>query len=344
MRLRPTSRFSDNIAIDLGTTSTLIHVAGRGIIIDEPSVVATSAWGGNRQILAVGAAATKMVARTPQGLHALRPLRNGVISDFVATEVMLREFIRRAKSSMGLRKPRILVCSPPGATPLERRALYDTTLAAGAREVLLVEEPIAAAIGLGLPIAESDASMIVDIGGGTTDAAVMASGSVLWSGSLRCAGHAMDEAIVRHLWRKHHLIIGVASAERIKHETKELPAASGGLLKLQIRGRDLRDGRLKQIQLEPWEIGEALERPVLDIVEFVMRLLDELPPSVVQQIRDRGIHLTGGGSLVGGLDGEMNRRTGITFHRAESPLHTVVTGAAEIMEKLSLYRHFLIQS
>jgi rod shape-determining protein MreB len=212
------SVLSDDIAIDLGTANTLVHVAGKGIVIDEPSVVALRSRGGVREVLAVGHKAKMMLGRTPESIETIRPLRDGVIADFIATEEMLRQFIKRTKSMLGFVRPRILICVPAGATPVERRAVYETALSAGARKAYLIEEPVAAAIGAGLPVDEPTGSMVVDIGGGTTDIAVLSLGGVVQARSLRCAGNAMDEAIIRFVRRNHQLLIGEPNAERIKVE------------------------------------------------------------------------------------------------------------------------------
>lgn len=240
--------FSDDIAIDLGTANTLVHVAGRGIIIDEPSVVAIRNGGAGREVLAVGQKAKMMLGRTPENIQTIRPMRDGVIADFIATEEMLRQFIGRTKTMLGFRRPRILISVPAGATPVERRAVYETAVSAGARRVFLIEEPVAAAIGAGLAVEDAEACMVVDIGGGTTDIAVLSLGGVIDARSIRCAGNVMDEAIVRHVRREHQLLIGEANAERIKIEAGSAWAGDDGRgSEIHIRGRDLRLGRPKSI-------------------------------------------------------------------------------------------------
>ncbi len=336
--------FSDDIAIDLGTANTLVHVLGRGIIIDEPSLVAVQNRGGVRTMLAVGERARTMVGRTPEAVEAIRPMRDGVIADFVATEEMLRQFIRRAKSVLGLRRPRILICVPAGATPVERRAVYETAASAGARRVFLIEEPVAAAIGAGLTIDDPVAHMVVDIGGGTTDIAVLSVGDVVEARSLRCAGNAMDDAIQRYVRRVHHLLVGPASAERIKIGAGTASRMPGGrAAEIRIRGRELRHGKPVSVVLTPADIAEALEGPITDIAEFIQRTIEELPPEVRADVRERGVSLSGGGALLDRLDVELQRRVGVKFTIPENPMQCVVTGTARVLETLSERRHLLIE-
>jgi rod shape-determining protein MreB len=336
--------FSDDIAIDLGTANTLVYVIGRGIIIDEPSVVAIRARNGTREVLAVGQKAKQMVGRTPESIETIRPMRDGVIADFIATEEMLRQFIRRAKTILGFRRPRILICVPAGATPVERRAVYETAVSAGARRVYLIEEPVAAALGANLPIDEPAGFMVVDIGGGTTDIAVLSLGGVVQARSLRCAGNAMDEAIIRYVRRRHQLLIGEANAERIKIEAgSALAMPNGRAAEIHIRGRDLRQGRAKSIVLGPNDIAEALEGPVEEIADFIQRALEDLPPEVSTDICERGVYLTGGGALLDKLDLALERRTGVKFVVPESPMHCVVKGTARVLETFSEREHLLIK-
>jgi rod shape-determining protein MreB len=339
-----TGVFSDDIAIDLGTANTLVHVLGRGIVIDEPSVVAIRARQGRREVLAVGQRAKLMLGRTPESIETIRPLRDGVIADFIATEEMLRQFIKRAKSMFGFRRPRILICVPAGATPVERRAVYETAVSAGARRVYLIEEPVAASLGAGLPVDEPTGTMVVDIGGGTTDIAVLSLGGVVLARSVRCAGNAMDEAIIRFVRRRHQLLIGETNAERIKIEAgTALQQANGRQAEIHIRGRDLRQGRPKSIVLGPDDIAEALDDPIDEISEFVQRAIEDLPPEVSTDICERGIHLTGGGALLDKLDVELERRVGIKFYVPEAPMHCVVKGTAQVLEQLSKREHLLIK-
>lgn len=338
------SVFSDDIAIDLGTANTLVHVVGRGIIIDEPSVVAIRCRDGHREVLAVGQKAKMMVGRTPESIETIHPVRDGVVADFVATEEMLRQFIGRAKSMTGFRRPRILISVPAGATPVERRAVYETAVTAGARRVFLIEEPVAASIGAGLAIDEPSASMAVDIGGGTTDIAVMSLGDVVLARSMRCAGNAFDEAIVRYVRRRHKLAIGAANAERIKIEAGSASAVpSGRAAEIHIRGRDLQQGKLKSVVLTPQDIAEALDGPIEDIAEFVQRAIEDIAADVAADVSDRGISLTGGGALLHQLDAELERRVGIQFTLPENPLHCVVNGTASVLGSLATRDHLLIK-
>jgi rod shape-determining protein MreB len=335
---------SDDIAIDLGTANTLVHVAGRGIVIDEPSVVAIRARNGTREVLAVGAKAKAMLGRTPESIETIRPMRDGVIADFVATEQMLRHFIGRTRRSFDFRRPRIAICVPAGATPVERRAVYETAVSAGARKVFLVEEPVAASLGAGLPIDDPAGMMVVDIGGGTTDIAVLSLGGVVLARSLRCAGNAMDEAIVRYVRRSHQLLIGEGNAERIKIDAgTALYKPNGRSAEIHIRGRDLRLGRPKSIVLGPQDIAEALEPPVEELSEFIMRALEDLPPEVSTDVCERGVNLTGGGALLHNLDAELERRVGVKFTVPERPMHCVINGTASMLRDLEAREHLLIR-
>ena len=336
--------FSDDIAIDLGTANTLVHVVGRGIIIDEPSVVAVLARGGTREVLAVGLKAKAIQMRKlPEPVEIIRPMRDGVIADFIATEEMLRQFINRAKTMLGFRRPRILICVPAGATPVERRAVYETALSAGARRVYMIEEPVAAALGAGLPIDSPSAFMVVDIGGGTTDIAVLAEGNVVQARSLRVAGNAMDEAIMRHVRRKHHLVIGEGNAERIKIEAgTALAQPNGRQVEIHIKGRDLRQGQPKEAVLTPVDMAQALAVPVAEMGEFICRALEDLPPEVADQVTSRPIVLTGGGALLDRLDVALQRSVGVAFAVPETPMHCVIRGSAAVLESLGLREHLLI--
>lgn len=338
------SLFSDDIAIDLGTSNTLVHVLGRGTVIDEPSVVAIRTRNGQREVLAVGETAKLMLGRTPESIETIRPLRDGVIADFIATEEMLRQLIKRTKRMFGLVRPRILICVPAGATPVERRAVFETAVSAGARKVFLIEEPVSAAIGAGLPVDDPSGLMVVDIGGGTTDIAVLSLGGVVQARSLRCAGNAMDEAIIRYVRRRHQLLIGDANAERIKIQAGTATTVPNGRdAEIHIRGRDLRQGRPKSIVLSPAHIAEALEDPIEEIAEFVQRSLEDLPPEVATDICDKGIHLTGGGALLDKLDAELERRVGVKFLLPDRPTQCVVEGTAEVLRNLKERDHLLIK-
>jgi rod shape-determining protein MreB and related proteins len=338
-----TRAFSDDIAIDLGTANTLVHVVGRGIIIDEPSVVAVLVRGGVREVLAVGLRAKAMQGKTPEPIEIVRPMRDGVIADFIATEEMLRQFISRAKTMLGFRRPRILICVPAGATPVERRAVYETAVSAGARKVYLIEEPVAASLGAGLPIDGPQAFMVVDIGGGTTDIAVLAGGNVAQARSLRVAGNAMDEAIMRYVRRRHDLVIGEGNAERIKIEAgTALAQPNGRQVEIHIKGRDLKQGRLKTVVLGPRDMAEALGGPVGEMAEFIQRALEDLPPKIADDVMGRGIVLTGGGALLDRLDQALTQRIGVNFVVPQSPMHCVIKGTAAVLESLTERQHLLI--
>jgi rod shape-determining protein MreB len=338
-----TRAFSDDIAIDLGTANTLVHVVGRGIIIDEPSVVATQVRGGVRTVLAVGLRAKAMQGKTPEPIEIVRPMRDGVIADFIATEEMLRQFITRAKTMLGFRRPRILICVPAGATPVERRAVYETAVSAGARKVYLIEEPVAASLGAGLPIDGPQAFMVVDVGGGTTDIAVLDQGNVVQARSLRVAGNAMDEAIMRYVRRQHGLVIGESNAERIKIEAgTAMTQPNGRLIEIHIKGRDLREGRLKTVVLGPGDMAEALSGPVSEMAEFIQRALEDLPPKIAADVTRRGIVLTGGGALLDRLDRALSQHVGVKFVVPDSPMHCVIKGTAAVLEQLGERQHLLI--
>lgn len=345
MRKPVSAVFSDDIAIDLGTANTLVHVAGRGIIIDEPSVVAVRAKDIPRHVIAVGEAALTLKERSPEPIDLIRPLRDGVIADFVATEEMVRSFITRAKSKFGFRRPRILICVPAGATPVERRAVYETAKAAGARRVYLVEEPVAAAIGAGMEIDDSVATMILDIGGGTSDIAVLSKGEIVYTASLKVAGNAFDEAIRRYVRRAHQLGIGLASAERIKIEAGAAGSrANGRVAEAHIRGRDVVQRRMKSVVLRPHDVGAALEGPIADMAELVRRALEDLAPEFRADVGKRGVLMTGGGALLNGLDVELTRQVGVPFKVAPNPMQCVVGGTAIILASLGEREQLLVHT
>jgi rod shape-determining protein MreB len=345
MRNKVGGVFSDDIAIDLGTANTLVHVAGRGIIIDEPSVVAVRARDNPRHVIAVGEAALTLKERSPEPIELVHPLRDGVIADFVATEEMLRTFITRAKSKFGFRRPRILICVPAAATPVERRAVYETARAAGARRVYLVEEPVAAAIGAGIEIDKEDATMILDIGGGTSDIAVLSKGEIIHTASLKIAGNAFDEAIRRYVRRAHQLAISLDSAERIKIEAGAAGArANGRVAEAHIKGRDVVRRRMKSIVLRPHDVGAALEGPIANMAELVRRALEDLSDDVRAEIGRRGVMMTGGGALLHGLDTELTRLLGISFEVAPNPMQCVVAGTAVILATLGEREQLLVHA
>jgi rod shape-determining protein MreB len=334
---------AEDIAIDLGTANTLIFVPGRGVVLEEPSVIAIKGVNGQRSVIAVGTKAKQMIGRTPEGVEAIRPMRDGVISDFVAAEEMVRHFIQRAKRRLGFIRPRVIVCVPASSTPVERRAIYESTLAAGARRVIMIEEPVAAAIGAKLPIAEPAGSMVVDIGGGTTDIAVLASGGIVKALSVRCAGNSMDESIMRYVRRAHSLIIGEANAERMKIEAGTASRVNGKAVDVVIRGRDLKNGFPTEVVLRPADIAEALSTPVDTIADAIQRMLEQVPPELAADIADRGVCLTGGGALLHNLDVELSLRTGVEFFLAEAPLHSVINGCGIVLANHQSYESFLIR-
>jgi len=336
--------FSRDIAIDLGTANTLIYVRGEGIVLNEPSVVAIHRdhARGRPKVLAVGADAKRMLGRTPDAIQAVRPLKDGVIADFVITEEMLKQFIRKVhQRSWGI-APRIVICVPYGSTPVERRAIRESAYSAGAREVYLIEEPMAAAIGAGLPVTDASGSMVVDIGGGTTEIAVISYGGIVHSRSVRVGGDKMDEAIINHLRRKYSLLVGEATAERIKIELGcAFPQEERRTM--EIKGRDLINGVPKNLVLDDSEILEALTEPVNAIVEGVKVCLEKTPPELSADIVDKGIMLTGGGALLRGLDQLLREETGLPVTVAENPLDCVVLGSGRVLEELNTLRGVLFE-
>ncbi len=335
--------FSRDIAIDLGTANTLIYVHGEGIVLDEPSVVVVHEGGSQkRRVLAVGRDAKRMLGRTPGSIQAIRPLKDGVIADFIVTEEMLKQFIRKVhQRSWGL-APRIVICVPYGSTPVERKAIRDTGLTAGAREVYLIEEPMAAAIGADLPVTEASGSLIVDIGGGTSEIAVISYGGIVYSRSIRVGGDKMDEAIINHLRRKYSLLIGAATAERIKIELGcVFPQEQRR--EMDVKGRDLINGVPKNLSLDDSEIMEALTEPVNAVIEGIKVCLERTPPELSADIVDKGIVLTGGGALLTGLDQLLREETGLPVTVAENPLHCVVLGCGRVLEELDSMRDMLFE-
>ncbi|MFK7941308.1 MAG: rod shape-determining protein, partial [Paracoccaceae bacterium] len=295
--------FSNDMAIDLGTANTLVYVKGKGIVLNEPSVVAFQTRNGKKEVRAVGEDAKLMLGRTPGSIQAIRPMRDGVIADFEVAEEMIKYFIRKVSGKSWMSKPQVVVCVPYGATAVEERAIRESVLSAGARKAHLIPEPIAAAIGAGLPIMEPTGSMIVDIGGGTTEVAVLSLSDIVYARSVRVGGDKMDEAIISHLRRQHNLLIGEATAENIKKEigTAQMPSDGIGE-KMTIRGRDLLNGVPKEQEITQAQIAEALAEPVQQIVEAVMVALEATPPDLAADIVDNGVMLAGGGALLGDLD------------------------------------------
>ncbi len=325
--------FSSDMAIDLGTANTLVYVKGRGIVLNEPSVVAFAVKDGKKEVLAVGEDAKLMLGRTPGSIQAIRPMRDGVIADFDVAEEMIKHFIRKVHRRGSWASPKIICCVPYGATPVEERAIRESVMAAGARRAALIPEPIAAAIGAGMPITEATGSMVVDIGGGTTEVAVLSLGDIVYARSVRVGGDKMDEAIISHLRRQQNILIGEATAERIKTAigTARMPNDGRGQ-SLEIRGRDLMNGIPKEIEVTQGQIAEALAEPVQAIKEAVMSALEATPPDLAADIVDRGVMLTGGGALLGDLDLALREQTGLAITVAEEPLSCVALGTGKALE------------
>jgi rod shape-determining protein MreB and related proteins len=329
-----------DLAVDLGTANTLVFERGRGIVVSEPSVIAVDADRG--EVYAVGDEAHRMIGRTPATISATRPLRHGVIADFEVTEQMLRYFMRKAQASRWSR-PRVVMCVPSGVTEVETRAVEEACLSAGARQVALIEEPIAAAIGAGLQIAEPTGHMVVDIGGGTADVAVIKNGRVVQGRSVRVAGNAFDEAIMRYVRRRHQLVIGESNAERIKIEAgTAVVQANGRNVEIHIKGRDLREGRLKSVVLGQKDMSEALSGSVAELAEFILRAIEDLPTAMAREVANRGVVLTGGGSLLDKLDVALAERVGVPFVLPQTPMHCVIKGTALVLESLNEREHLLI--
>ena len=332
------------MAIDLGTANTLVYVKGRGVVLNEPSVVAVKHKGGKRHVIAVGDEAKMMLGRTPGGIEAIRPLRDGVIADFEVAEDMIKHFINKVHNRKSFTNPQIIVCVPSGATAVERRAIQESALSAGARKVDLIEEPMAAAIGAGLPVAEPTGSMVVDIGGGTTEVAVLSLSGIVYSRSIRVGGDNMDEAIIAHIRRHHNLLIGEASAERIK-KTIGSAGISGedgeGGNELSIKGRDLMNGVPKEIRVTQSDIAESLAEPVGQIIEAVKVALESTPPELAADIVDKGIVLTGGGALLTNMDQVLRDATGLPISIADDPLSCVALGTGKALENPKQMRPIL---
>jgi len=333
---------SADMAIDLGTANTLVYVKGRGIVLNEPSVVAIIDKGGKKQVLAVGNEAKQMLGRTPGNIEAIRPMRDGVIADFEVAEEMIKHFIRKVHNRRSFANPQIIVCVPSGSTAVERRAIQESALSAGARRVWLIEEPMAAAIGAGLPVTEPTGSMVVDIGGGTTEVAVLSLNGIVYSRSVRVGGDKMDDAIVGYIRRHHNLLIGESTAERIKKEigSAALPAEGNGLA-LQIKGRDLMNGVPKEITISERQVAESLAEPVGQIIEAVKVALEATPPELAADIVDKGIVLTGGGALLRNLDQVLRDDTGLPVSIADDALSCVALGTGKALENLRFMKSVL---
>jgi rod shape-determining protein MreB len=327
------------MAVDLGTANTLVYVRGRGVVLNEPSVVAINTK--TEGILAVGAEAKRMIGRTPGNIRAIRPLKDGVIADFETTERMLRYFIQQVHKRRHFAKPRIVVCVPSGITGVEQRAVKDAGYQAGARKVYIIEEPMAAAIGAGLPVHEPTGNMVVDIGGGTTEVAVISLGGIVTSQSIRTGGDELDVAIIAYVKKEYSLMLGERTAEEIKmaigsaFPMPDEPSA-------EIRGRDLVSGLPKTIVVTAGEIRKAIEEPVNSIVDAVKTTLDKCPPELSGDVMDRGIVLTGGGALLQGLDERLRHETGMPIHLADNPLHSVVIGSGKCVEEFEALQQVLI--
>ncbi|MEM6491830.1 MAG: rod shape-determining protein, partial [Pseudomonadota bacterium] len=326
---------SADMAIDLGTANTLVYVRGRGIVLNEPSVVAIAEIKGKKQVLAVGDEAKLMLGRTPGNIQAIRPLRDGVIADFDVAEHMIKHFIRKVHNRSSFASPQVVVCVPSGSTAVERRAIQESAESAGARKVFLIEEPMAAAIGAGLPITEPTGSMVVDIGGGTTEVAVLSLFGIVYSRSVRVGGDKMDEAIISYIRRTTNLLIGEASAERIKKEVgSAAPPDEGEGRVMEVKGRDLMNGVPKELIISERQVAEALAEPVGAIIEAVKVALEHTAPELAADIVDKGIMLTGGGGLLANLDYVLRHATGLPVSLAEEPLNCVAMGTGRCLEEM----------
>ena len=335
--------FSNDLAIDLGTANTLIYVKGKGIVSSEPSVVAVQKDGrGSRRVLAVGKDAKEMLGRTPGSIVAIRPMKDGVIADFEITEAMLRYFIQKAHNRRTLVRPRIIICVPYGITEVEKRAVRESAEAASAREVYLIEEPMAAAIGAGLPITEPSGNMIVDIGGGTTEVAVISLAGIVYSKSIKVGGDKMDEAITTHIKRKYNLLVGERTAENIKCSIGTA-FPTDEVMTMEVKGRDLISGIPKTITINSDEVREALSEPVNAIVDAVRHALEGTPPELAADIVDKGIVIAGGGALLRNIDVLLREETGLPVTIAEDPMSAVVLGSGKALDSLKLLRGVAVQ-
>ncbi|ADD79490.1 rod shape-determining protein [Candidatus Riesia pediculicola] len=331
--------FSNDLSIDLGTANTLIYVKGQGIVLDEPSVVAIrqDRSGSYKSVAAVGRSAKQMLGRTPGNIVTIRPMKDGVIADFYITEKMLQYFIDQVHSNSFIRpSPRVLICVPFGATQVERRAIRESALSAGAREVFLIEEPISAAIGAGLPVSEATGSMVIDIGGGTTEVAVISLNGVVYSSSVRIGGDKLDEAIINYVRRNYGSLIGEATAERIKHSIGSAYQSEPSQ-EIEVRGRNLAEGVPRSFLLTSHEILEAFQEPLSGIVSAVMLALEKAPPELASDISEKGMVLTGGGALLKNLDKLLTEETGIPAIIAEDPLTCVARGGGKALEMIDNY-------
>ena len=330
-----TGFWSTDMAIDLGTANTLVYVKNEGIVLNEPSVVAITNEDGRNKVLTVGSEAKEMLGRSPGNIEVIKPLKDGVIADFEIAEEMLKYFIRKVHNRKTFTSPVVIVCVPSGSTSVERRAIQESTERAGARSAYLIEEPMAAAIGAGLPVTEPSGSMVVDIGGGTTEVGILSLGGIVYASSVRVGGDKMDEAIIAYLRRNHNLLIGAQSAERLKKQigTAYPPEDRDGE-QVEVKGRDLVNGIPKELLLSQRDLAEALSEPVGTIVEAVKRALENTAPELAADIVDRGIILTGGGSLLDGIDKVLRKATGLPVTIAEDALLSVVLGTGKVLDEM----------
>jgi rod shape-determining protein MreB len=336
-------KISNDLAIDLGTANTLVYVKGKGIVLSEPSVVAVRTDNRSKnRVLAVGAEAKRMLGRTPGNIVAIRPMKDGVIADFEVTEAMLRHFIRKVHNRRSLIRPRIIICVPSGITQVEKRAVKESAESAGAREVFLIEEPMGAAIGAGLPITDPTCNMVVDIGGGTTEVAVISLAGIVYSRSIRIGGDKMDDAIVQYIKRKYNLLIGERTAELIKTTIGNAYPNPENIETIEVKGRDLVSGIPKILAIDSEEIRVAISEQIESIVETVKTALEQTPPELAADIVDTGIVMTGGGALLKNLDKLLREETSLPIRVTDDPLSTVVLGSGKALEEISLLREVTI--
>ena len=333
-----TKIWSQDMAIDLGTANTLVVLKGQGVVLNEPSVVAVVEEKGKKSVLAIGDEAKTMLGRTPGNIQAIRPLRDGVIADFIVTEEMIKHFIKKVHKRT-LANPRVLISVPTGSTPVERKSIQDSALAAGARKVQLIEEPIAAAIGAGLPISEATGSMVVDIGGGTTEVAIMSLGGVVYSNSLRTAGNAMDQALQDYMRSEYNLLIGDSTAEKIKKEIGTAIPASNNTYA--VKGRDIRSGTPKEVNISENDTAEALNPIIKQLVKGIKDALENTPPELSADLVDMGMTLSGGGALLKNIDKRFSKETGLPVNIADDPLACVVIGTGKALEQRETFAHML---
>ena len=333
-----TKIWSQDMAIDLGTANTLVVLKGQGVVLNEPSVVAVVEEKGKKSVFAIGDEAKTMLGRTPGNIQAIRPLRDGVIADFIVTEEMIKHFIKKVHKRT-LANPRILISVPTGSTPVERKSIQDSALAAGARKVQLIEEPIAAAIGAGLPISEATGSMVVDIGGGTTEVAIMSLGGVVYSNSLRTAGNAMDQALQDYMRSEYNLLIGDSTAEKIKKEIGTAIPASNNTYA--VKGRDIRSGTPKEVNITENDTAEALNPIIKQLVKGIKDALENTPPELSADLVDMGMTLSGGGALLKNIDKRFSKETGLPVNIADDPLACVAIGTGKALEQRETFAHML---